>query len=80
MAEDTRTREEKAADLAAAKAAEAARVAEAKAQVVAEGRDPDERVMIRHSQVETLGGPVPRHTIVTTWAERGWSEAGENEE
>lgn len=77
MAEDTKTREEKAAELAAAKAAEATRVAEAKAAAVAEGKDPDERVMIRHPQVETLGGPVPRHTIATSWAERGWAEAEE---
>lgn len=77
MAEDTRTREEKAAELAATKAAEAARVAEAKAAAVAEGKDPDELVSIRHPQVEALGGPVPRHTVATSWAERGWAEATE---
>ncbi len=72
---DTRTGAEKAAALAAAKADEAARVAEAKAQTASEGKDPDERVFIRHPQIEALGGPVPRFTIQTTWAALGWSEA-----
>ncbi len=75
MAEtDNRTAQEKAAALAAAKAAEAERVALAKAEIAASGRDPDERVWIKHPDIEVAGGPVPRHTISTTWAGKGWSE------
>ncbi len=74
MADDTRTAAQKADDLEKAKAAEAARVAGAKEVFVAHGKDPDERVMIKNPSIDALGGPVPRHTILTTWADLGWSE------
>lgn len=71
---DTRNAAEKAADLAAAKAAEVARTAEAKAEIAARGEDPNELVHIKHDKIHAIGGPVPRYTISTVWAAKGWSE------
>lgn len=36
--------------------------------------DPEEPVLMKHSKVPGIGGPVPRHAFEGYWKQQGWSE------
>jgi hypothetical protein len=80
MPNTTKDTDAESAALDVAKLAEAQRVAATKAAMQADGTDPNERVWIKHPDIEALGGPVPRYTIPLAWASSGWSETEAPEE
>lgn len=36
--------------------------------------NPNEPVFIKHPDVDSIGGPVPRHAFETVWRSKGWTE------